>query len=281
MSWLYSINHPTPRYMCCLYNTVQHTLKTSYNTIPSLLKEFTSLLWAQNFWKKISKRVEKLCRKIVTRIRVWARIELFYTNTNHSHYFCTVPRGTPHRTRIRIILITIRVPAHTHQYSANAQKFPIFVLFHVEHRTNTVQHAPKQCSTRRATRRAARRAARRDTRRDTRRAAHAPKFPLLYCSTWNIAPIQCTTHQNSATVHQNSAAHARRATKSHEEPHARTKSARRATKSTAPNTNTNHSHYYSRSRSHAQPRHTHEEHTHEEPHEEPRRAHVLRIVLRD
>ena len=151
MSWLYSINHPYPRYTCCI---VQHSaaLLVRY---PSLPKEFTSLLWAQNFcekkirnvlkisakkiylyWKflrkKISKCTEKLCRKIVTRIRVWARIELFYTNTNHSHShyhsrsrshapiqcytapkqcntapiqckrakiptFCTVPRGTPHQ----------------------------------------------------------------------------------------------------------------------------------------------------------------------------------------
>ena len=135
MSWLYSINHPYPRHMCCI---VQHSaaLLVRY---PSLLKEFTSLLWAQIFcekkfemyWKflrkKISKCTEKLCRKIVTRIRVWARIELFYTNTNHSHShshyhsrsrshapiqcntapiqckrakiptFCTVPRGTPHQ----------------------------------------------------------------------------------------------------------------------------------------------------------------------------------------
>ena len=142
MSWLYSINHPYPRHMCCI---VQHSaaLLVRY---PSLLKEFTSLLWAQIFcekkfemyWKflrkkfrnvlencveKISKCTGKLCRKIVTRIRVWARIELFYTNTNHYHYhsrsrshapiqcntapiqckrakiptFCTVPRGTPHQ----------------------------------------------------------------------------------------------------------------------------------------------------------------------------------------
>ena len=88
MSWLYSINHPTPRYTCCI---VQHSaaLLVRY---PSLPKEFTSLPWAQIFCEKnlpvlkisakknsectencvekISKCTEKLCRKIVTRIRV-------------------------------------------------------------------------------------------------------------------------------------------------------------------------------------------------------------------
>ena len=78
MSWLYSINHPYPRYTCCI---VQHSaaLLVRYPSLPkeftSLPKEFTSLLWAQIFCekkirnvlkisaKKNSKCTGKLCRK--------------------------------------------------------------------------------------------------------------------------------------------------------------------------------------------------------------------------
>ena len=55
MSWLYSINHPTPRYTCCI---VQHSaaLLVRYPSLPkeftSLPKEFTSLPWAQIFCEK-------------------------------------------------------------------------------------------------------------------------------------------------------------------------------------------------------------------------------------
>ena len=70
MSWLYSINHPYPRYTCCI---VQHSaaLLVRY---PSLPKEFTSLPWAQIFCEKNlpvlkisaeknSECTGKLCRK--------------------------------------------------------------------------------------------------------------------------------------------------------------------------------------------------------------------------
>ena len=152
MSWLYSINHPYPRYTCCI---VQHSaaLLVRY---PSLPKEFTSLLWAQIFcekkfgmyWKflrkkirnvlencveKISKCTGKLCRKIVTRIRVWARIELFYTNTNTNHYHYH-SRSRSHAP----------IQCNTAPIQCKRAKIPTFVLFHVQHRTNTVQNRSAQ-----------------------------------------------------------------------------------------------------------------------------------------
>ena len=66
MSWLYSINHPYPRYTCCI---VQHSaaLLVRYPSLPkeftSLPKEFTSLLWAQIFCEKKIRNVLKISAK--------------------------------------------------------------------------------------------------------------------------------------------------------------------------------------------------------------------------
>ena len=148
MSWLYSINHPTHRNRaaCTTQCSTPSVIPVRY---PSLPKEFTSLLWAQisaekNFiyWKflreKKSKSHQKLFSNLVTRIRVWARIELFYTNTNHSQYH------SRSRSHAPIQCNTAPIQCNTAPIQCKRAKIPTFVLFHVEHRTNTVQNRSAQ-----------------------------------------------------------------------------------------------------------------------------------------
>ena len=172
MSWLYSINHPTHRNRaaCTTQCSTPSVIPVRY---PSLPKEFTSLLWAQisaekNFiyWKflreKKSKSHQKLFSNLVTRIRVWARIELFSANTNHSQYHSRSRSYAP---------IQCSTTHHAPKQCKHA-KIPAFLY------CSTWNTAPKQCRT-------------------VQHKLYTHQNSAEHCSTWNNTT--CNTWHDSCT----------------------------------------------------------------------------------
>ena len=70
MSWLYSINHPYPRYTCCtvLYNTVQHFLLDIHRSPRSSLRPSGHKISA----KKNSECTENFCEKNLPVLKISA-----------------------------------------------------------------------------------------------------------------------------------------------------------------------------------------------------------------